>query len=238
MMLSIIIPAYNEEAAVEEVLNATKVAQKLLLSKKYFDTIEIIVVNDGSRDNTEKILQTISGIQIIKHDHNIGYGASLKAGFQVARGDTLAFLDADGTYDPRELPRLVEILRDHNADMVIGNRMHPHSHMPILRKIGNKIFATIVSVTARKSISDITSGMRIFRRDILASLGPLPDGLEFTTVMTSRAILQKNMNVVEIPISYSERRGASKLKVLRDGPRAFWQLLKIVLAPTRKTDRI
>ncbi len=230
MLLSIVIPAYNEEAAIEKVLNATKISKEFLLSKKFFDKVEIIVINDGSQDNTAKILQTISGIHIINHAKNLGYGASLKEGFQIARGDILAFLDADGTYDPRELSRLVEMVQDQSADIAIGSRMGRKSQMPLLRKIGNFVFTKILHIAGGRLVTDVTSGMRVIRRNVLEILAPLPDGLDFTTVMTARAVLHKKLNVVEAHISYAKRRGKSKLNILIDGSRSLWKLLAIVFS--------
>lgn len=233
MMLSIVIPAHDEEAAIADVLRVTKTAKEFLLSKKYFDSIEIIVVDDGSHDNTKEILDSISGIQIITHTHTKGYGAALKDGFRVARGDILSFLDADTTYDPCELPQLVETLRNNNAHIAIGSRMHENSHMPTLRKIGNRIFTYILHLRGGKHITDVTSGMRVLYRATLETLLPLPDGLDFTTVMTAKALRNKSITIVESPISYKERVGTSKLKIFIDGPKTFWELVTILLSPRK-----
>ncbi|MCL5999506.1 MAG: glycosyltransferase family 2 protein [Chloroflexi bacterium] len=214
--LSVIIPAYNEEkgiaAIVERVLRA-----RPMLSSAGITTTEVVVVDDGSRDRTAAILREYHDVRLVCHSVNRGYGAALKTGFYNATGNMLAFLDADGTYPPEYLPSLCRAVIN-GADLVIGSRMsgEQKSEMPVTRRIGNFFFANVVSLIGRHHVSDSASGMRVFRRDILEQLYPLPDGLNFTPVMSTRAI-HEGLKMAEVPIPYSERLGRSKLSVVRDG---------------------
>jgi hypothetical protein len=151
---------------------------------------------------------------------NKGYGGALKTGFNAAQGELLGFLDADSTYPPEYFPQMCKIALD-GADLVIGSRMAgAKSEMPLVRRIGNTIFATLLSIVAGVKISDSASGQRIIRREALPALYPLPDTLDFTPAMSTRA-LHENLKMVETPIPYKERSGRSKLSVVRDGMRFF-----------------
>ena len=179
---------------------------------------EVLVVDDGSRDRTAEIVRGYADVRLIRHEKNRGYGAALKTGFRNATGDLLAFLDADGTYPPEHFPELCRAALS-GADLVIGSRMAgAESEMPAVRRLGNVIFATLVSLVGNQRVSDSASGMRVFRREVLERLYPLPDGLNFTPVMSTRAI-HENIKMVEVPIPYSERVGRSKLSVVNDGMR-------------------
>jgi glycosyltransferase involved in cell wall biosynthesis len=216
--LSVVIPAYNEEdgiAAIVERILAVRPSLRTCGIQK----LEVIVVDDGSQDRTCEIVAHNPEVRLIKHEINRGYGAALKTGFRNARGDLLAFLDADGTYPPECFPQLCQPILEKGVDLVIGSRMTgSESEMPLVRRVGNTIFAALVSLLGNHRISDSASGMRVFRQEALAELYPLPDGLNFTPVMSTRA-LHEHIKMVEVPITYSERVGRSKLSVVRDGLR-------------------
>jgi len=216
--LSVIIPAYNEEngikAIVERVLGIEDGLRRVAV-----DGPEVIVVDDGSRDRTAELVSQYPTVKLIRHPTNYGYGAALKTGFSHATGELLSFLDADGTYPPESFPELCSEVLNNGADLVIGSRMAgARSEMPKVRRLGNKIFATLVSAISNQHVTDSASGMRVFRREILPQLYPLPDGLNFTPVMSTRA-LHEHIRMTEVPIAYSERVGRSKLSVVRDGMR-------------------
>jgi hypothetical protein len=125
-------------------------------------------------------------------------------------------LDADGTYPPEYFPQLCQAAAK-GGDLVIGSRMSgADSKMPVTRRIGNLFFAGLLSSLSRQRITDSASGMRVFKRQVLGTLYPLPDGLNLTPVMSARAV-HEGVNMVEVPIPYSERIGRSKLSVFRDG---------------------
>ncbi len=219
--LSVVIPAYNEEDGIAEIMNRVLAVEKDL-PPVGVEALELLVVNDGSRDRTEEIARGIAAdapnVRVISHPVNRGYGAALKTGFAAASGELIGFLDADGTYPPEYFPQLCrEALQ--GGELVIGSRMAgAESGMPLVRKVGNFIFANMISILGGQRITDSASGMRVFHRDILERIYPLPDGLNLTPIMSTRAIHEK-IRMVEIPIPYSERLGRSKLSVVRDGSR-------------------
>ena len=217
-MLSVVIPAYNEEGGIAQIIERT-LAIRPQLAEVDVDDLEVIVVDDGSADRTAEITETYSDVRLIRHSVNRGYGAALKTGFGQAKGSLLGFLDADGTYPPEHFPHLCRTALTEGADLVIGSRMAgTESEMPLVRRIGNVVFANLVSLLGSSRISDSSSGMRVIRREALPRLYPLPDGLNFTPVMSTRA-LHEGINMREVPIPYQERVGRSKLSVVRDGVR-------------------
>jgi len=222
-MLSVVIPAYNEEDGIASIVERVLSTQREL--KASGAKLELIVVDDGSKDRTAEITAGFPEVRLIRHRTNHGYGAALKTGFAQARGTWLGFLDADGTYPPEHFPALLAAAREQRADLVIGSRMAgTDSEMPFSRRVGNLFFATLVSLVGNYRISDSASGMRIIRRDVLPRLYPLPDGLNFTPVMSTRAIHEK-LTMVEVPIPYAERLGRSKLTIVGDGSRFLYSIL-------------
>jgi glycosyltransferase involved in cell wall biosynthesis len=213
--LSIIIPAYNEEDGIAEIANRVLAVREALIEAGVSE-LELVVVDDGSKDRTAEIARQVDGVTLISHPINRGYGAALKTGFAHAKGDVMGFLDADGTYPPEYFPKLFRKLME-GYDLVIGSRMAgASSEMPLVRRIGNSFFAGMISILGRQKITDSASGMRLFRRDVLPKVYPLPDGLNLTPIMTTRA-LHEDVLMIEVPIPYSERVGRSKLSVIRDG---------------------
>lgn len=222
-MLSIVIPALNEEDGIAEVVERIRSAGPALAQIGV--EMEILVVDDGSEDATARIVQSLGDVRLVRHRATSGYGAALKTGFSEARGNLLAFLDADGTYPPEEFPLLCRAALEQEADVVVGSRRSgASSEMPFVRRVGNFLWSNIVSVLAGRVCIDPASGMRVFRREALRRLYPLPDGLNFTPVMSTRA-LHEGMRFVEIPIPYSERSGRSKLSVVHDGARFLKTIL-------------
>ncbi len=227
-MLSIVIPAYNEENGISEIIERV-LSIRSKLPEVGVDQMELIVVDDGSRDRTVEIVAMHKDVRLIRHAKNGGYGAALKTGFAAAIGEWIGFLDADGTYPPESFPALYSAVVEKKADIVIGSRMTgAESHMPFVRRVGNLIFANLVSLISAQRITDSASGMRIFRKSDLARLYPLPDGLNLTPVMSTRALHEK-MNMIEVPITYSERVGRSKLSVVRDGIRFAQSIVETAL---------
>jgi len=182
--------------------------------------LEVIVVDDGSQDDTAARVREFP-VKLIQHGRNRGYGAALKTGFSAAQYDLVGFLDADATYPPEQFPKLCLPLLQGIADLVIGSRMAgAESQMPPTRRLGNFIFARLLRLIGRTDVTDTASGMRVFRKRTLDVLSPLPDGLNLTPVMSTRAA-HEDVRVMEVPIPYEERMGRSKLNVVRDGLRFF-----------------
>ena len=213
--LSVVIPAYNEESGIADIIQRV-LSVKNDLEKVGVENLELLVVDDGSRDKTANITNEIADVKLIRHPTNKGYGAALKTGFAQSQGELIGFLDADGTYPPEYFPQLCSKALN-GSELVIGSRMvGAESQMPITRRIGNLFFAGLLTLMGRQHVSDSASGMRVFKREILERLDPLPDGLNLTPVMSTRAI-HEGLRMVEVPIPYSERVGRSKLSVVRDG---------------------
>jgi glycosyltransferase involved in cell wall biosynthesis len=186
--VSVVIPAYNEESALGPILDRTLKVDAALRQALPGAALEVIVVDDGSRDGTAAVAGRYPGVRLIQHPVNQGYGRALKTGFEAARGEYVAFLDADGTYPPEELPRLCRALRDGAADIVVGSRLGGSiSRMPFRRWVGNNAFAVLLSWLVGQRVTDTASGMRVFRREVLPRLLPLPDGLHLTPAMSARA---------------------------------------------------
>ncbi len=225
--LTVVIPAYNEEQGIAEIMDRV-LAVRSDLKKIGVEQLELLIVDDGSKDKTAaiaaKYCENDPLVRVITHKKNKGYGGALKTGFSAAKFEMIGFMDADGTYPPEYYPLLCKSIED-GAELAIGSRMAGHeSQMPKTRRLGNFIFANLLSLLGWQKISDSASGMRVFRKEILPRIYPLPDGLNLTTVMSTRAVYE-NIKMVEIPIPYSERLGRSKLSVVRDG----WVFLESML---------
>ena len=219
MKFSMVIPALNEEEAIADTL-AQAIAARDDIIASGADEVEIILVSDGSTDRTVEIARGFEPeVRIEVFEKNRGYGAAIKHGFDVATGDLLAFMDADGTCDPRQFAPQVRHLVQERADICCGSRMGPDSEMPLVRRIGNHLFRAIVNRLSDHRLTDVASGMRVLRRSCLDALYPMPDGLHFTPAMSCRAALDPALKIVEVPMPYSERVGRSKLSVIRDGLR-------------------
>jgi glycosyltransferase involved in cell wall biosynthesis len=228
-VLSVVIPALNEEHGIADIIERV-LSIRPGLKNVGVDDLELIVVDDGSQDQTPRISAGYSQVRCISHPTNRGYGAALKTGFSVATGNLLGFLDADGTYPPEYFPQLCQEALSTNADLVIGSRMSgSDSEMPLVRRIGNLVFANLVSLLGNHRVSDSASGMRIIRREALERLYPLPDGLNFTPVMSTRAI-HEDIRWREVAIPYKERVGRSKLSVVHDGLRFLYTIVWTALS--------
>lgn len=212
---SVVIPAYNEEDGIAEIANRV-LSVRQPLKDIGIEDLELLVVDDGSSDRTVEIASNIQGVTIVQHPQNRGYGGALKTGFSQASGELIGFLDADGTYPPEYFPQLCQAALN-GADLVVGSRRGgAESHMPPMRKLGNFIWSNLLTVLGNQRIQDPASGMRVFKRSILDQVYPLPDGLNLTPVMSTRAV-HEGVLYKEIPIPYAERMGRSKLSVVHDG---------------------
>jgi len=229
LTLSIIIPAYNEEDSIADIIRRCLNERENIVRETPVETVEIIVVNDGSRDRTAEIAAQFNEISLITFPLNRGYGAAIKEGFEQAHGELTSFLDADGTCDPNYFIDMCNTLIKHGADIVIGSRMSVGNKMPRTRRIGNLFFAGLINIIGGASITDSASGMRVIKKNSLQKIYPLPDGLHFTPAMSCRAVLDRNITILEVPMTYKERVGESKLSVLSDGIRFLKTIIDIAL---------
>ena len=220
MKLLIAIPAYNEEQSVEAIIRRSLAARGHITSTSPVTEVDITVVSDGSTDRTLELAHKHDHeISVIGFEKNRGYGAAIQEAWRQSDADLLAFLDADGTCDPRFFSTLCNAIEDQHADVVIGCRMNKESKMPLLRRVGNTIFALLLGMFSSSRVRDTASGMRVVRRNSLRQLEPLPTGMHFTPAMSARAMLDRNLRIREIDMPYAEREGESKLHVVRDGLR-------------------
>ena len=201
--VSVIIPAYNEETAVHLVI-----ADLLRILKASNIEAEIIVVDDGSTDDTARVAST-AGARVIQHRSNRGYGSALKTGIVAARNDLIAITDADGTYPPEYIPALLSELE--HADMVVGARTGKNVHIPLVRRPAKWALNVLANYVSSSKIPDLNSGLRVFRRQIALQYFPiLPDFFSFTTTITLAMHCDKYA-VEYVPIDYRKRKGRSKI---------------------------
>ena len=203
--VSVIIPAFNEELGIVETL---KEIHEVLSTN--FDNFEIIVVNDGSSDNTGKAAGINKDIQILNHKENRGYGASLKTGIKKSKYDLLVIIDADGQYPADVIPEMVSQIS--NFDMIIGSRTGVSVKIPILRRPAKWFIKKLAEYVTSRDIKDLNSGLRCFRKSTaLSYLHLLPDKFSFTTTLTV-ALLSDGLEIEYVEISYTERKGKSKVR--------------------------
>jgi glycosyltransferase involved in cell wall biosynthesis len=211
--LSVIVPAYNEENSIPTVVESLDQA----LSASGFP-YEIIVVDDGSTDQTPQKMQDLlvrfPHLVTLTHEKNRGYGAALKTGISRSAFDSVMIIDADQTYPVDEIPRLVQAARSH--DMVVGSRIGPAGHITFFRRPAKFIIKSLAEFLVDHKIPDLNSGFRIFKKGIFQRFQRMfPDGFSFTSTLTLIS-LTRGYNVEYIPIKYLTREGKSKIKPIRD----------------------
>jgi glycosyltransferase involved in cell wall biosynthesis len=217
-LVSIVIPAYNEENAITETIEQVRE----VMSASQYD-YELIIVNDGSTDQTgEKARQ--AGARVLNHEVNQGYGAGLKTGIGAAKGDWIVITDADGTYPNDRIPELLSEAGPY--DMVVGARVGEAAKIPLIRRPAKWVLAQFANYLAETKIPDYNSGLRVFRKDVAKRFFKiLPQGFSFTTTITL-ASLCNGYRVKYIPIAYYVRTGKSKIKPIRDTYRFFMLILR------------
>jgi glycosyltransferase involved in cell wall biosynthesis len=213
--VSIIIPAYNEAGNIGEIVNR--------LSGLYPDA-EIIVVNDGSTDETASVARG-SGAIVYSHPYNIGNGAAIKSGIRIASGDILVFMDGDGQHDPKDIEKMLSYFPDY--DMVVGARGKEH-HASWSRALGNRIYNCFASYVAKFQVEDLTSGFRAIKSDLASNLlYLLPNTYSYPTTITL-GVLRSGKSVKYVDIrAEARKRGKSNIKLMRDGVRFFMIIVKI-----------
>jgi glycosyltransferase involved in cell wall biosynthesis len=215
--ISIILPAKNEADSLKSLLPR--------LRNSYPDA-QILVVNDGSTDDTVEIC-TQNTVEVVSHVYSMGNGAAIKTGARNASGDILVFMDADGQHDPTDINRLVEKL-DAGFDMAVGARQ-ADTHASLTRRMGNSIYNKLASWMTGYPIEDLTSGFRAARaRHFKRFLYLLPNKFSYPTTITM-AFFRSGLPVAYVPIQATNRRGDSKshIRLFHDGFRFFIIILKI-----------
>ena len=224
MAVSIVIPAYNEEGAIKPVVEAL-----LDVMNGSGLAYEVIVVDDGSQDNTAVIAQSIPGITVLLHRQNKGYGAALKTGIRHAHHDVICITDADGTYPNERIPELANHLEASEYDMVVGARTGENVSIPLIRRPAKWALRQLATLVSGEKIPDLNSGLRLFRREIaLRFFNILPDKFSFTTTIT--LALMSNQYLVDfVPINYFARVGQSKIRPIHDTLNFTQLVLRITL---------
>ena len=221
-LISIIIPCYNEG---DTPRRASEQARRALAEAGY-DRVEIILVDDGSTDGSLAETPPEADL-LVRHLRNRGYGAALKTGFARATGDIIVFMDADGTYDPAAIPRLIERLGP-ETPMAVGARSGATNEYPLMRRIAKWPLRALADYLAGRRIPDLNSGLRAVSRNHLWDyLHLLPDGFSLTTTLTL-ALMCDGYEVAYVPIPYSARVGASKIHPLRDTQQILITILRTV----------
>jgi glycosyltransferase involved in cell wall biosynthesis len=216
--VSVIIPVFNEEKSISGVVSKI---QRILEKEKF--SYEIIVVNDGSQDNTNQ-QATAGGARVIDHAYNIGNGAAIKTGIRNARGRNLVFMDGDGQHNPEEIPHLLRKLK--NLDMIVGARTR-RSETTLHRDLANRIYNTFASYICNRKIPDLTSGFRAVRSHVAREfISLLPNTFSYPTTITL-AVARSGYQYDYHPIQTVKRTGKSKIKLINDGMRFFVILFKI-----------
>ncbi|MEZ4872194.1 MAG: glycosyltransferase family 2 protein [Bdellovibrionales bacterium] len=226
VQLSVVLPCYNEEKAIPKVLNELIDFKSKKMKENILSDLEVIVVDDGSTDTSLELLQKIDGIKIISMPKNEGYGAALKVGISAARNEWIGFYDLDGTCHPEDLMQVIPLMQNQTPYMFCGVRMNMDSKMPFVRKLGNGIFRSLVSLFLGSKVKDACSGYRFFHKTYADKyVAHLPNQLNFTLAMTILT-LRNHLNYREFTVNYTERLGESKLSALFDGVRFLGTILR------------
>jgi glycosyltransferase involved in cell wall biosynthesis len=215
MTVSIILPAKNESAAIGETVTG--------IFQRYPDA-EVIVINDGSTDNTAEIASN-AGAKVVSHPYSKGNGAAIKTGARAATGDVIVFMDGDGQHSPADIPRLLARL-DEGHDMAVGARQ-TGSQASIGRSLANGFYNKLATFMTGHRVEDLTSGFRAVRADKFREfLYLLPNGFSYPTTSTM-AFFRAGYSVAYEPIHASKRIGKSHIKPLKDGARFLLIIFKV-----------
>ena len=222
MKLSVIIPVYNEAKTISEIIRrviATGLAD------------EILVVDDGSTDGSREILANLIDMDIVKviyHESNQGKGKAVRTGFQNAIGDLFIIQDADLEYDPREYPVLLRPIQEGIADVVYGSRFLGAGRRPVLfwNMVANRILTLVTNILYNNILTDMETGYKLFRREVVQNMTLHARGFEFEPEFTAK-ILKSKVRIYEVPISFNPRDYSEGKKIkMKDAFIAMWTLFK------------
>lgn len=222
MNLTVIIPVFNEKQTVMEIVRR--------VSATGYPT-EILIVDDGSTDGTREIVQQMDGqggVRVLYHSKNTGKGAAVRTGIQNARGEICLIQDADLEYDPRDYPALLKPLEEGIADIVYGSRFLGGARRPILywNMVANKILTFTTNILYNNILSDMETGYKVFRREMILPIPLHARGFEFEPEFTAK-VLKRHFRIFEVPITFNPREYSQGKKIhAGDAFVAMWTLLK------------
>jgi glycosyltransferase involved in cell wall biosynthesis len=225
-LLSVIVPVYNERNTVGEIIRRMRLVD-LPIDR------EIIVVDDGSSDGTDKILAALqdSTIRVVSHETNRGKGAAVRTGISLARGDVVLIQDADLEYDPQQWPRLLAPLLEGRAKVVYGSRyLGEREATTLLRWAGDRSLSVLTALLFNATLSDIETGYKLVDRQVLDSLDLTSERFDFEPEITAK-LLRRHYRIYEVPVTYAGRAGTDGRKFTwRDGLAAARTLIRLRLA--------
>ncbi|MDI6603376.1 MAG: glycosyltransferase family 2 protein [Patescibacteria group bacterium] len=221
--LSIIIPVFNEKETVREIIRLVIAAPILNYEK------EIIVIDDGSTDGTEKILKSLkekNGFLLLQHPKNLGKGAAIKTGLKKVTGDFVLIQDADLEYDPNDYQNLLNAL-DENSPVVYGSRnLGKGKRGYLFYLLGGRFLTAFLNIMFGSNLTDVNTGYKLFRADIIKNINLESNGFEFCEEVTAK-ILKSGYPIKEIPIHYYPRKFSEGKKIrFWDGLIGFWTIIK------------
>ena len=227
--LSVVIPAYNEEATIAATIDRVKAVDLGQVD------LEIVVVDDGSTDRTRTILETIPGIRVVLQERNAGKGAAVKSGFRAATGDIVLIQDADLEYDPQDYGALLEPIVDGRVEAVMGSRVlierlqffGKGAKSPFFTHyIGNKLIVAITNGLYRQSATDYEGGLKAFSKRIVDSIPIDANGFEYDNELICK-LLRRGHRIAEVPIHYRPRTYEEGKKIKwQDGARMLWTIVQ------------
>ena len=221
-MLSVIIPVFNERTTVAEIIRRIRAVELPL-------TFEIIAVDDGSSDGTDKVLAALadSTVRVLVHPVNRGKGAAIRTGLGAVRGDLVLIQDADLEYDPDDWPRLLDPVLKGKARVVYGSRFTgERKNMMPLHWIGNRFLSLVTNVLYSSTLSDMETCYKLFDRRVLDGITVQSDRFDFEPEITAK-VLRRGHRIYEVPISYAGREMADGKKITwRDGISALTALVR------------
>jgi len=222
MKLSVIIPVYNEVKTIREIIQRVQ-------STGLAD--EILAIDDGSTDGSRDLLANImedGNVKVIYHEHNQGKGKAVRTGIQNASGDLIIIQDADLEYDPREYPNLLRPIQEGIADVVYGSRFLGAGRRPVLfwNMVANKILTLVTNILYNNILTDMETGYKLFRRQVVQNMTLHAHGFEFEPEFTAK-ILKSKVRIYEVPITFNPRDYSEGKKIkMRDAFIAMWTLIK------------
>jgi len=229
MKLSIVIPVYNEQATVQQLIER-------VLDQPQVD--EVVIVNDASADDTATVLDRLAGshdqINVLHHEYNQGKGAALRTGFAAATGDVIIIQDADLEYDPAEYPRLLGPIEQGQADVVYGSRFvggQSHRVLYFWHRVGNGVITLFSNMLTNLNLTDVETCYKAFKRELVDPATLREDRFGFEIEITAK-FARQHARIYEVGISYAGRTYDEGKKIgWRDGVRALWCILRYNLVP-------